>query len=217
MIYVIYLQNNVRSKKVKVLLFAFTMKPIYLLQFFMFFALTQKNTAQTAPINSGVYITKDDFINNKLSQEADCQNDKEKFKKHDFFSKAQFTIINKGKKITYLKKDIYAYRDCENTVFRFYNNQEYEIMETKAIYIYAKRKIVIVGEDIERDPVYYFSKGATGDIIELSVANLKQSFINNQVFHNLLDAEFNPRNPVETFDATHKMYEVNYLYSQSVK
>ena len=193
------------------------MKPLYTLLFFTFFVSAQKNIAQTAAISSGVYITKDDFINNRLSQEADCQNDKEKFKKHNYFSKAQFTIIKQGVKITYLKKDIYAYRDCENTVFRFYNNQEYEIMEAKAIYIYAKRKLVILGEDIERDPIFYFSKGATGNIMELSVANLKQVFINNKAFHNMLDAKFKAPTLVETYDVAHKMYEVNYLYSQSVK
>jgi hypothetical protein len=193
------------------------MKPLHVLLFFMFFALAQKNTAQTAIINSGVYITKDDFIHNRLTEEANCKNDKEKFKKHDFFSKAEFTVINQGVKITYLKKDIYAYRDCENMVFRFYNNQEYEIMETNAIYIYSIRKIVIVGEDIERDPVYYFSKGATGDIKKLNIPNLKEAFINNQPFHNLLDAEFKGPNVVEMYDAVHKMYEVNYLYKQAVK
>jgi hypothetical protein len=193
------------------------MKPIYVLLFFVFFAFAKKNTAQTAIIKSGVYITKADFKENKLTEEADCTNDKEKFKKHDFFSKSEFVVINKGKKITYLKKQIYAYRDCENVVWRFYNNQEYEIMETGAIYIYAIRKLVVVEESIEREPVYYFSKGALGDIKKLSVANLKEAFIKNQAFHNLLDAEFKAPNVVEMYDAVHKMYEVNYLYKQCVK
>jgi hypothetical protein len=194
------------------------MKPIYTLLFFMFFAFSQKSIAQkNTAVNSGVYISKDDFINNKLTQEADCQDDKEIFKKHNFFMKAEFSIINKGKKITYLKKDIYAYRDCENTVWRFYNNQEYEIMETKAIYIYAIRKIVLVGENIERDPIYYFSHGATGNIEKLTIANLKEAFKQNKPFGNLLDGTLNAENTIEAYDSTHKMYEVNYLYKQSVK
>ena len=194
------------------------MKAFYTLLFFILFILSQKSIAQkNTVVNSGVYISKDDFIKNKLTQEADCQNDKEKFKKHDFFTKAQFTIVNKGKKITYLKKDIYAYRDCENIVWRFYDNKEYEIMETKALYIYAIRKIVMVGEDIERDPIYYFSYGATGNIEKLTIANLKEAFKQNKTFGALLDNTFNAKNTIEAYDTTHKMYEVNYLYKQSIK
>jgi hypothetical protein len=193
------------------------MKLLTALLFIVFFSMTEKSIAQATKIKSGVYITKDDFKNNRLTEETDCENDKEKFKKHDFFSKAEFTIINKGKKTTYLKKDIYAYRDCENTVFRFYDNSEYEIRETKAIYIYVIRKLVIAEESIEREPIYYFSNGATGDIKKLTIANLKDVFKTNQVFCNLIDAQFKAPIVVEMYDAVHKMYEVNYLYSQSVK
>ncbi|HXU27086.1 MAG TPA: hypothetical protein VN698_07630 [Bacteroidia bacterium] len=191
------------------------MKTIYTLLLLPFFVFAQKKPAQI--ITSGVFITKEDFKNNRLTEETDCQNDKETFKKHDFFSKAEFTVTHKGKKKTYLKKDIYAYRDCENVVWRFYQNKEYEIMETNNIYIYAIRKLVVNGETIERDPVYYFSKGPLGDIKKLSVPNLKLEFANNQTFHNLLDAEFKAPNVVEMYDAAHKTYEVNYLYKQAIK
>jgi len=193
------------------------MKPIYTLLFFVFFAVAQKNTAQTTTVKSGVYITKEDFKNNRLTEETDCQNDKETFKKHDFFSKARFTVMRNGKKTTYLKKDIYAYRDCENSVFRFYNNQEYEIKEANTIYIYSVRQVIVAEDETDNNPLFYFSNGALGDIKKLSVANLKETFPNNKTFHKLLDAQFVAPNIVETYDAAHKTYEVNYLYKQSVE
>jgi hypothetical protein len=193
------------------------MKPLYALLFFVFFGFAQKNTAQTTAVKSGVYITKDDFKNNRVIDEADCQNDKVKFKQHNFFTKGEFSVLVNGKKVTYLKKDIYAYRDCENTVWRFYQNTEYEIMEPKAIYIYAIRKIILTGEDFEREPVYYFSDGPVGDIKKLNIANLKTSFTNNRVFCNLLDTEVKYNRAIDVYNVAHKMYEVNYLYSESTR
>jgi len=41
--------------------------------------------------------------------------------------------------------------------------------------------------------------------------------MSNQSFRNLIDAEFKGLNAIETYDTKHKMYEVNYLYQQSLK
>jgi len=190
--------------------------------FLVLFLIPNTHTAQTTAVNSGVYVTAEDYENSKLIEEAECKNEKEKFERHDFFSRREFAVINKGKKITYLKKNIYAYRDCENKVWRFYNNKEYQIVETKDMYIYTIRKVVLNGITVEKDPVYYFSSSASGEIKELSDANLKSAYPNNKTFHNMLDAEFNsnknevnPDNGIHAYDFTHKMYKVNYIFSQS--
>ena len=193
------------------------MKATYLFTFLFFFSFLEKNTAQTSIISSGVYVTIEDFKNNRLIEEADCKNNKEKIERHDFFSKQEFVVINKGKKLTYQKKDIYAYRDCENKTWRFCDNKEYQILETKVIYIYSLRKIVLNGATIEKDAVYYFSNGPSGEIKELSISNLKVVYPNNQVFHNMLDAEFNSDKAIQSYDVENKMYKVNYLLIQSKK
>lgn len=200
------------------------MKAISILISLMLLLLVKNNTAQTNSVTSGIYLTADDYIKNKLIEEAECTNDKEKFERHDVFSRPSFVVIIKGEKITFLKKDIYAYRDCDNKVWRFYDNREYEILETKEIYIYSIRKVVLNGMTVEKDPVYYFSAGVNGEVKELSVDNLKLAYPNNEAFRNMLETEFNSNNEagnqdklIHSYDSAHKMYKVNYLLRQSKK
>jgi len=101
---------------------------------------------------------------------------------------------------------------------------EYEILETKDIYIYSIKKVVLNGITVEKDPVYYFSKGASGEVKELSIDNLKLIYLDNKVFQNMLEEEFNSNKEtvnsdkaIHSYDFVHKMYKVNYLFGQSKK
>ena len=189
------------------------MKAIY---YTILLFVTTHLVAQTVGI--GVYISADDYKNNKPAEEVECKKtSKEIFKKHDVFGKMLFVVINKGVKKTYFKKDIYAYRDCDNRIWRFYNNLEYEILEANNIYIYAIEKIVINGIAVERDPIYYFSDGANGEIKKLTTANLKTAYPNNQTLTNILDTYIKTNQDIRGFDATRKTYIANYLYSEAVK
>ncbi|HEX7413666.1 MAG TPA: hypothetical protein VF411_06425, partial [Bacteroidia bacterium] len=181
------------------------------------FSLSEKSVAQTTKVTSGIYVTVKDFQDNKLMEEADCKKDKAKFEIHDFLAKESFVVIIKGQKKTYLKKDIYGYRDCENEVWRFYNNKEYRIMETKPLCIYSRYKVEFNSLIVEKDLAYYFSKGLTEEIKDLSIDTLKLAFPNNHAFHNMLDTEFNPDKAIYSYDSAHKMFKVNYLFTQSEK
>jgi len=192
------------------------MKAICTIYLLMFVFVAKHIVAQT--VNSGVYISAADYKNNKLAEEVECKkNSKEVFKKHDLFAKALFEVINKGVKKIYLKKDIYAYRDCDNRVWRFYNNHQYEILEAKNVYIYAVEKIVMNGIAVEREPVFYFSAGATGEIKKLTTANLKATYLNNHTLINILDTYIQTNEDLRSFDATRNTYVANYLYSQALK
>jgi hypothetical protein len=175
------------------------------------------NAQDTTIVVSGVFLTAKDYQNNKLIQEADCENDEQKFKTYNFFSKSTFDILYKGKKTTYEKKDIYAYRNCHNEVWRFYKNKEYQIKETKAMYIYSVNKVVVDGGVIEMEPIYYFSTAADEEIKLLTIHNLKKEYPNNKTYHNMLDAEFSSDKAIQSYDFTNKMYFVNYLLIKSKK
>jgi hypothetical protein len=177
----------------------------------------EKCFAQTATVTSGVYITAKDYKKNKLNIEADCGNDKDRFERNDYFWTSNFVVIHKGKRVVYQKKDIYAYRDCNNRVWRFYNNQAYQIMEQKSIYIYTTQKIILNDVVVEKDPVVYFSVGQETEIKELTIANLKLAYADNWIFLNMLQVEPEPEKAVRSYDAEHKMYRVNYLYKHSKK
>jgi hypothetical protein len=177
----------------------------------------EKCFAQTYTVTSGVYITAKDYKKNKLHVEADCVNDKNKFEKNDYIWTSTFVVIHKGKRITYQKKDIYAYRDCNNKIWRFYKDQAYQIMETKAIYIYTTQKTILNDVVIEKDPIVYYSAGPEGEIKELTIANLKLTFPENWIFLNMVQVEPEPEKSIRAYDAEHKMYRVNYLYKHSKK
>ncbi|MEO8761374.1 MAG: hypothetical protein ABI448_10815 [Bacteroidia bacterium] len=193
------------------------MKTISSLIFLMLFLLSNKSIAQVTTVTSGVFLTAKDYQNNKLVQEADCQKEQEKFKTNPIFSKSTFDVIYKGKKVTYQKKDLYAYRDCGNKIWRFYDNKEYEILEAKGIYIYSINKVVYDEGIIEKEPRYYFSIDASGEIIELTVDNLKLAYPKNKIFHNMIDEKFKVDDAIHSYDFSHKMFTVNYLFSQSKK
>jgi hypothetical protein len=192
---------------------------LILLILFIFF-LRGKFFAQTHLVTSGIYLTANDLRNNHLIEEEECKKDHEEFKKHDFFSKQTFDVIYKGKKTTFQKNQIFAYRDCDNKTWRFYENKEYEILEKLDIYIYKLSKVVLNGMTVEKDPVFYFSHGIDGDIKELTNDNLKAVFKTNAKFCNLVDKELTseiPDKATHAYDFEHKMYKVNYLLLESKK
>jgi hypothetical protein len=58
---------------------------------------------------------------------------------------------------------------------------------------------------------YSFSVGPDGEIIRLTLENLKQVFPDNHRFHDLLDANFGSGQKLEEYDEFHKMFKVNRL------
>lgn len=174
--------------------------------------------AQSHLVTSGIYLTAEDFQNNKLIEEEECKKDREEFKKHDFFTKETFDVIYKGKKKTFLKSSIFAYRDCDGKTWRFYDNKEYEIIEKLDIYIYTLSKVVLNGITVEKDAVFYYSKGLKGEIKLLTNDNLKKTFVENKEFCRMVDEELNsdiPNKAAHSYDFLHKMYKVNYLLIES--
>ncbi|MBP9070201.1 MAG: hypothetical protein KBG47_11875 [Bacteroidia bacterium] len=182
-----------------------------------FLQMTDTCFAQTTTVTSGVYITAKDHKKNKLHVEADCVNEKNKFERNDYFSTSTFVVIHKGKRVTYLKKNIFAYRDCNNRVWRFYKEQAYQIMETKSMWIYTTQKTILNDVVLEKDPVVYFSVGPETEIMELTIPNLKIAFRDNWIFLNMVQVEPESEKSVRSYDIEHKMYRVNYLYKHSKK
>ncbi len=172
----------------------------------------------TPSVTSGIYLTAVDYEKHKLMEEVECKKEHEDFKTHDWFDRQSFEVLYKGKKTTYLKSNIYAYRDCSNKTWRFFNNKEYEILEIRDICVYKINKVVMNGIAVEKDFVYFFSKGLMGDIKELSKKNLKTVFANNKEFCQLIDTEIkddDEEKVIHRYDTGRKMYYINYLFSKT--
>lgn len=169
-----------------------------------------------AKSQGGIYMNLSDYEHNKLTYETACAKGG-KIHLHDFFwNMATITVADNGKKHTLKKDELYGYKDCNNEVFRFYNNMEYRIAEAGYIYIYVQKENTAQNKDNKVVNVYYFSTKPDGEIYSLTLNNLKKAYKDNDSFSDLIDKFFNA-NDVCAYDEGHNTFKVNYVYSKTIK
>lgn len=167
---------------------------------------------------SGVYFTPQDFKNGKLEYAINCKTEKHKIKLNDFLDKPYITVIHEGKRYEHQKKDIFGYRDCEGIDYRFVNNGNYPILNPRENIVLYKLIQGVDSKTSKRTISYFFSNGLDGNVVALTVENLKAAFSDNHKFHDLLDTEFGSGTVALTdYDSFHKIYKVNRLYQNSQK
>lgn len=166
--------------------------------------------------HSGLYLSVGDYNIQKLSYEIDCSKESHKIKVDKLFGQSKLDIIHDGKKYSYEKKDVFGFRDCKNTDFRFFNNNEYQIVDSEFFYLYSYHIYVSNGKTLVRKPAYFISREAGSNIEPLTLENLKNFFPDNHKYHDMLDAAFKTNNDLNIYDSYHKMYSIKHLYKQSL-
>ena len=96
--------------------------------------------------------------------------------------------------------------------YRVVGNDKYQIVEAKALYIYTLDVIVRKGAS---EKTYFCSVGPNGDVVPLTILNLKKAFPDNHTFHDLLDMSFKHDSDLTRYDGFHKMFKVNRLLAAS--
>lgn len=163
------------------------------------------------PKTSGVYLTATDYKDGRLAFEGDCRSKDHKLELHDVLNKPYIHVTHSGEKRRYEKRDLFGFRACNGRDYRFVSNLEYQILEAKDLYVYAREVSERHGKVSEMVREYYFSVGADGQVRPLTSKNLKQAFPDNHRFHDSLDATFRGRDEVSEYDEFHKMFKVNRL------
>jgi len=167
--------------------------------------------ATMAKSQGGIYKTSGDFTSNKLTDEGSC-----KIRVHDFFYRMPtIAVISGGEKHTYKKNELYGFRNCNDEMFRFYKNTEYRIEEAGNIFIYTKERNIAQSKGYKVVKAYYFSTSADGDIMPLTIENLKGAYRTNEKFLELIDQFFN-QGDVNEYDHVHKTFKLNYVYRKSM-
>jgi hypothetical protein len=92
--------------------------------------------------------------------------------------------------------------------YRTVGNKQYEVLDTNPLHIYSLNVIVRKGA-LEKE--YFFSVGPTGDILPLTLLNLKNAFPGNHKFHDSLDLMFRSDFGLNRYDKFHNMFTVNRL------
>jgi hypothetical protein len=96
--------------------------------------------------------------------------------------------------------------------FRTVGSQRYEILEARDLVIYSSDAIVRKGT---LEKTYFFSVGLKGEILPLTILNLKNAFPDNHAFHDSLDMMFKNDWQLTKYDDFHNMYKVNRLLAAS--
>lgn len=166
---------------------------------------------RSAPRRSGVYLSAADYKDRRLTAEGDCGSRTHRLELHDVLNKPYIHVTHGTEKRRYEKSSLFGFRACDGNDYRFVGNQEYQILEARELYIYLHERYVTVGKSrhIERD--YYFSVGPDGEVLRLTLENLKEAFPGNHVFRDSLDQAFGTRQDPAQYDEFHKMFKVNRL------
>ncbi len=162
---------------------------------------------------SGVYLTFNDYLNNKLSYESNCKTEKETFHLNEFLNEAHITVIRNDKKIKLAKDSIYGFVACDAPLTRFQFREHYHLAEKGTVWIFYKEVSVSQGKGMKTEKQYYFSTKGDGKLMELTTNNIKLAFPENHKFHDLLDAQ--SQYNVWEYDTFHKMFKVNHFLQQS--
>ena len=160
----------------------------------------------------GIYLSANDFINNKLSY---TKNENCKIKMHSAFFNSHIKITCGETSLELSKDSVFGFKDRENISQRFYNKKVYEVINPGAnILVY---KIKVTGKT-KYEPAtynYYFSKEAKSPVLPLTIKNLETSFSENQMFIDFLEVHFKTDGDLLEYDTNHAMYKVNYLLELS--
>jgi hypothetical protein len=160
---------------------------------------------------SGVYLTAADFTAAQLSYQGFCGSGAHKLELHDVLNTPYIDVTHDHEKRRYSKSDLFGFRACDGRDYRFGGNLEYQILEAKALYIYARQISEARGKTFNTRREYYFSVGPEGQILALTLNNLKQAFPDNHKFHDSLDMTFGAGQDLAQYDDFHKMFKVNRL------
>ena len=165
---------------------------------------------------SGVYLSFNDYLNNKLSYEINCKTEKHTIRLNDFLNQSYITVIHHDKKIKLQKDSIYGFISCDEPLVRFQNKEHYYLAEQGFVWIFFKEVPIAQNKGFKLEKQYYFSTKGDGKLIELTINNIKQSFPDNHKLHDMMDAQFQ-NTSISEYDSFHKMFKVNHILQQSVK
>jgi hypothetical protein len=169
-------------------------------------------SGQVAPPRmSGIYLTATDYKDGRVAFEGDCGSKTHKLELHDVLHKSYIDVTHGTEKHRYAKSDLFGFRACDGRDYRFASKLEYQILEAKELYIYAREISVSRGKGSHSVRKYYFSAGPDGQILALTLENLKQAFPDNHRFHDSLDVTFGAGQKLAEFDEFHQMFKVNRL------
>jgi hypothetical protein len=158
----------------------------------------------------GLYLTRQDYLDHKLSYGADG----DKIKVGGLFETNNVVLIHEGKKQVFSKNEIFGY-SRDGIDYRFFNDAEYRILENRGLTIYSRTTLVQQGKGPKPTEQYYFSSNLSSAILPLSIANIENVFAKNQKFVYAVQSLVRNDYDLLDYDSYYKEYKLTYLYLQN--
>jgi hypothetical protein len=163
---------------------------------------------------SGVYLTVEDYRNNKLSYDCSCEH-RSKIKINEAFNPSHIIVKTDGERRRLHKDSIYAVQLCNKPLIRFQNKETFYLSEKGGVWIYFTEQYDHQEKTTVVNKIYYFSVGESGILKPLTVTNIKYAFPEKEKFHDLLDEQFKTEDASD-YDKFHKMFKINHLIKFSL-
>lgn len=158
---------------------------------------------------SGVYLSVKDFENGKLSYARPCDG-KRHIRLHEFLAKPYITLELKDRVIRLFKDSIYGVEVCDGYPRRFYRRYDsnYMLVESGSITIYQKEENVPYGKGYRIASRFFFSVTPDGEIMPLTLENLKNIYFANHALCEALDRTFE-NGHLAAYDPENQAFRVN--------
>ena len=168
--------------------------------------------ATAAPGSSGVYLAAEDYSRGVFTEGGSCQASF-KVALHDVVNKPYIDVARGSAKKRYAKTEVFGVRLCDGYDYRLVSSHLYRILEAKALYIYGVERPVSQGKGFRVVPAYYFSSGARGEVLPLTLDNLHRVYADNHRFIDSLDRVW--ERDLAEYDAFHQQFKVGRLLAES--
>ncbi|MEY4876504.1 MAG: hypothetical protein RL708_1653 [Bacteroidota bacterium] len=164
--------------------------------------------------STGIYLTAKDFQQHKISFASSPQK-KYKISVGEIFYSPLIKISSGDSTIKLSKNVVYGYRNADNISFRFFNKNEFEILNPMETILLYKLTVAAGARGSATVTKYFFSKDASSPIVPLSIYNLQKVFANDASFQEWIAIYFHSDDELLKYDAVNKMYQLNHVFQIS--
>ncbi len=158
--------------------------------------------------NCGIYSSEGDRRAGRLSLAIDCKSEEHKISSGFVREKSAIKIVREEETHSFLKRDIYGYRDCSGKEYHFFQGNSFELVNPgEAIPIYRTYR-----QRGKQRVTKYFFASMTGEIRPLTLEDLRIAFAEKPQFLEKLAilAENN-------FQLTRYLYLINRVWGNSME
>ena len=165
--------------------------------------------------SSGIYLSSQDFKNNRIAYAINCKTESHKIKLNDFFGKPYITVIHFDSSYKLFKKEIFGFKTCDGQVVRFLGKKELVLLNPLESILIYRNEVTHPAKGKTNVTNYYFSKDAISKVEKLTIKNVKKAFPGNQLFHQKIDSLFKYNTELAQYDDINKTYKLNWVLLNS--